>query len=273
MELFLHSPLAGGFFFFFIGTLFGSFFNVLIHRLPKNESIIHPPSHCPFCEKRISWYDNIPLVSYLWLRGKCRNCSVHIPLRYPLVEAATGIVSLLIFVFYLRTLTVENVSFLRVVVYFVQYLSLLLIIPTTLIDLREYIIPDSFTLGGLGVSLAVSFIPGGVSFFESVLGVAAGGGTLYFFAVTGKKILGREALGGGDIKLLAWFGALWGPFIALGTIFLGALTGLCIILFLAIFKKMDMDVPVPFGPALYAGLFISLFWGELLWDAYSSLYL
>ncbi|ERP32189.1 prepilin peptidase [Chitinivibrio alkaliphilus] len=263
-----YSPIYMGLAFFGAGLLFGSFFNVLIHRMPLGLSIISPRSRCPRCENTLSWYDNIPVVSYLYLRGKCRFCAAPISQEYPAVELATGIFSTMLYYFLFRHTIQEQ----HVAVFFLQYATLVLLIPISLIDMHHYIIPDSFTLGGLVLAMLLSFVPGGLSPVEAFLGAICGGGILLFFALTGKKFLGREAMGGGDVKMLAWFGAVWGAPIAAGTIFLGALVGLVFSVVFMIRGEDGANTPIPFGPALYLGLCISLLWGEPLWYAYMSLF-
>ncbi|MGM0443099.1 MAG: prepilin peptidase [Fibrobacterota bacterium] len=255
------------------GALLGSFFNVLVYRLPRGESIVSPPSACPECNHPIRWYDNIPLLSWLNLGGQCRFCSAPISLRYPAVELSGALYSMgLVYLLFLPILTENTHAWYLYIPLLVQYLSCMVIIPLILIDLRHYIIPDSFTLGGLVIGLAVSFIPGGISPAASFTGALTGGGILLFFAWSGKLILKRDALGGGDIKMLAWFGALWGPAVAAGTIFIGAFCGLIMIAFGAFAGKVSLENPIPFGPALCCGLLITLLWGNRLWEWYSSFF-
>lgn len=257
--------------FVIVGTAFGSFFNVLIYRMPREMSVVKPRSSCPNCGHMIGWYENIPILSYLFLRGKCSNCKQGISIRYPLVEAATGLLSFVIYLLYVKPIIFgDTFTPMMIPEMLLVYLTLILIIPISLIDFEHYIIPDELSIGGLVLAALVSFVPGGTTPLEALYGVLAGGGSLYVVGLIGQYVLKKEAMGGGDIKMLAWFGALFGPSIAAGSIFLGAFAGLLIALFQKILGKGNDEHQVPFGPALYAGLFIAVFWGKEVWLWYAS---
>jgi leader peptidase (prepilin peptidase)/N-methyltransferase len=259
--------------FFLIGTIIGSFFNVVIWRVPRGESVVSPPSHCPNCGHEIKWYENFPILSYLFLRGKCSECKTHISAQYPIIEFITGLFSLAIFQFYLIDTFSSQYNWLDAIVYGAQYLTILLFIPIALIDIRHFIIPDEFTIGGLVIGLIISFSPGGITPVNSLLGVLAGGGTLYLTGLLGQVILKKEeTMGGGDIKMLAWFGAIFGPFVAFGAIFLGSLLGSVGAIIAILIGKMKKSEPIPFGPYLCGGALLSIFWGRELWILYSSLF-
>ncbi|MBN2188733.1 MAG: prepilin peptidase [Chitinispirillaceae bacterium] len=251
------------------GLILGSFFNVLIWRLPRHESIVKPSSHCPKCNRPVRPWENIPVASFIALRGKCAGCGQKISLQYPLVElTAAGAALLLWYAF----------AGLRLTDYFhnahliLQCLALLVMIPVTVIDLRHRVIPDAITLPLLGFSLCASFLPGDTTPFQSFAGAIAGGGTLVAMGWLGKIIFRKgEAMGGGDVKLLAAAGALWGPKIALLTIFFGAAAGTLAAAALAAFRRIPEDRRIPFGPFLAVGLWVAVLWGDLLVESYMKL--
>ena len=243
-----------GFFFeissFVLGAVVGSFLNVLIHRLPEEKSIVFPASHCPKCQHAIRFYDNIPLISYLFLKGRCRDCGGSISLRYPLVEGLTAILSLLIYWKF-----GPSAQYLCV---FVFVCSLIVI---TFIDLDHQIIPHLLTLSGIPVFAVLAVLFMGLTAIDAFLGVMIGAGILYFVAVYYEALTGREGMGGGDVNLLAMLGAFLGwkslLFVLLVSSLLGAVVGLAFILF----KGKDMKYAVPFGPFLCIAAVVYLFFG------------
>ncbi len=234
-----------------VGASIGSFLNVLICRMPEGHSVVSPPSHCPKCEHALRFYDNIPVVSYIILKGRCRDCKTKISLRYPLVEVLTAVMSVLIF--WKFGLTLQYLSV------FVFCCSLIVI---TFIDLDHQIIPDVITLPGIPVFSLIAVFFMGVPWLEVVLGVFIGGGCLYMVAVGYELITGREGMGGGDIKLLAMLGGFLGWksifFIVFVSSFLGALVGVSMM----IAKGRDMKYAVPFGPFLSMAAVAYLFFGR-----------
>jgi len=224
---------------FIIGLIMGSFSNVCIYRIPRNESIIHPGSHCPQCSKPIPFYDNIPIISYILLRGKCRYCGQPIPIQYPLVELATGLFYLALYLFY----------------------GILIII--SFIDLKERIIPDVLSLPFIAVGFILSFFIRILSPVDSLLGILAGGGSLLIIAIVGSKLFKKEAMGGGDIKLAAMIGAFLGWKLTLLALFLGFFLGSIIGVVVLVTSKNKSDV-LPFGPFIALGTFISIFWGQAI---------
>ncbi len=259
--------------FFVTGSMIGSFFNVLVYRLPNGKSVITPRSSCPHCGHVIQWYENIPVISYCFLRAKCSSCKTHISIQYPLVEFVTAMFSLFLYHFYFRAYISPEMSSLQIITLFVHYLTFILAIPITLIDIRHFIIPDSLSLGGLAIAVVIIFFPDGITPKLGVLGILAGGGTLFLAGTIGSKILKQDAMGGGDVKMLAWFGALFGPFVALGTIFLGSLVGSIISLMLLPINKKGIKAEIPFAPSLYIGLILSVLFGEQLWLWYGNTFL
>jgi leader peptidase (prepilin peptidase)/N-methyltransferase len=235
------------------GAIVGSFLNVCIFRLPKEESIVWPGSYCPHCKRPIKFYDNIPLVSYALLRGKCRYCKGPISIQYPLIEGITALGSLILFMKFGPSL-----SFL---IYFAFVAALIVI---TVIDLYHQIIPDVISLPGIGVGLLVSLIKINpqVIFSNSLVGVLLGGGSLFLVATLYQWLFKREGMGGGDVKLLAMIGAFLGWKAVILTILLGSLIGSIIGIIIMVLKGKDFKYAIPFGPFLSLGAVISLFYGE-----------
>lgn len=231
---------------FVLGTLIGSFLNVVIYRIPREESIVFPSSHCPLCQHPIYWYDNIPLLGYLFLKGRCRFCHGAISIRYPFVEAMNGLG-------YLFLVHQFGLSWIWLA-YALLYSSLLAV---TFIDLDHQIVPDVITLPGLviGVIISSTILPTGL--INSLIGLFLGGGLFYLVA-----LISRGGMGGGDIKLIAMIGAFAGWKAVLLTIFISAFTGSVLGIILMIFKGKSRKYPVPFGPFLALGAMISILWGN-----------
>jgi len=245
---------------FLLGAIIGSFLNVCIYRLPKKASIVTPGSHCPLCGKTIRFYDNIPIVSYLILRGKCRHCKAPISLRYPVVEGLFGLLTLALFLKYGPT-----VPF----ILFLAFTAALMII--TFIDLDYQIIPDSLSVPGIFVGIAASFFIPLLSWPESVVGIVVGGGFLLLVAAGYKWITGREGMGGGDVKLLAMLGAWLGwkaiPFILFSSSLIGVVIGGGI----GLLQKTGLKSKIPFGPFLALSAIIYMFFGPELIHWYLNL--
>ncbi len=243
-----------------LGCLVGSFLNVCIFRLPRGESIVWPGSHCPACGTPIRFYDNIPVFSYLWLKGQCRACLKDIPLRYPLVEAAnaTGYVGILWFF---------GPGW-PAVLYGILFSALLVVVGT---DLSHQIIPDAVTLPGVLVGLlgAVTVLP--VGWVNALLGILIGGGILWALAWISPYLFGKEGMGGGDIKLLAMIGAFLGWKPALLTIMVGSLTGALIGIALIGLHVIKRDEYIPFGPFLAFGALVAMFFAQPILDWYQGL--
>lgn len=239
-------------FIFVFGAAIGSFLNVCIFRLPDHHSLVKPSSQCPYCHHPVRFYDNIPLISYLILKGKCRDCGQKISWRYPLVEFITGVLALLLFgKFYLT---------LKFLVFFI-FTAVLIVI--TFIDLDHQIIPDVLTLPGIPVFFLLAvFVVKEISWVEAVVGLIIGGGVLLAIAFAYELITKREGMGGGDIKLLAMIGGFLGwkslIFILLFSSLLGAVVGV----FAMVIKKQDMKYAIPFGPFLSMAAVAYLFWGD-----------
>jgi len=243
---------------FFYGLVFGSFFNVLIYRLPRRESIIFPPSHCPSCNNKIFWRENIPVLSFLLLGGKCKECKAEISLQYPIVELATGLYSVALFALFLPQIqSLQN--WWNWIEIFFKFFTLLLFIPLALIDIRHYIIPDELTVFGIITSVLISFLPQGITPFQSIIGALSGGGFLFLAGFIAKLILKRDdAMGDGDVKFLFWIGALFGVETALSAIFIGSAIGTFVSIILILSRKTDVAKPIPFCPYLCAGTLAAL---------------
>ena len=244
-----------------LGALIGSFLNVCIYRLPRGESIAWPGSHCPSCGKAIEFYDNIPVLSYLWLAGRCRACRDPISICYPLVEAINAAGYLTILWRFGTTWTT--------VLYAILFSALLVVTGT---DLTHKIIPNVVTLPGivLGLIGGATVLP--VGLFNALLGVAIGGGLLWALAMASPYFFGKEGMGGGDIKLLAMIGAFLGWKPALLTIMIGSLTGSVIGISLIAARFMKRDEYIPFGPFLVLGALLSMFFAQPLLDWYQGLF-
>lgn len=240
---------------FLVGSCMGSFFNVLIYRLPREESIVRPGSRCPTCGRSIPPWENIPLLSYMLLGGRCSGCGGRISLRYLGVEALTG-------AGYAVLACVDGVGFplLRDLVLFS------FLVPITFIDIDHRIIPDELSLLGLAAGLLLSFLPGG-DWKGSLLGGVLGGGLLYATAFAYEKVTGREGMGGGDVKLIAMIGAFLGWKGALLTIFAGSILGVAGGLYAMRKGTEGLKTAIPFGPYLCAAALIARFLGEAFWSA------
>ncbi len=236
---------------FGFGCCLGSFFNVVIYRLPHGKSIVSPGSHCPQCQKAIAAYDNIPLLSYVLLRGRCRHCGVHIPWRYPLVELLAGVMFVLLFRRYGWQ-----------VQFFVELFFACCLFVIFFIDLDTYLIPDVISLPGILVGFATSFVSPRLGWFDSLAGILLGGGLFYAIAIGYQWFRGQEGLGGGDIKLLAMIGAFMGWSGVVFTILLSSVTGAVVGLIAMQRSQKGLSTMLPFGPFLVLGAICYLFWGE-----------
>jgi len=246
------------------GAAVGSFLNVVILRLPKDgaASIVFPASRCPHCLHPLSWYENIPLLSFAALRGRCRSCGVAISWQYPLVELAMAILSVL--VAYRFGLAVESLF------YFLFCAALLVII---FIDIHHQIIPDCISLPGIVIGFIGSFFVHTVTWQQSGLGILLGGGLLYAIAYGYYAMTGRDGMGGGDIKLLAMIGAFLGWQSLLFVVFASSMGGSVVGVVAMLKQKKGGLTRIPFGPFLALAALAYLFLQEqinLLWRWYLS---
>lgn len=241
---------------FIIGTIIGSFLNVCIYRMPKNESITIPASHCPHCGRQIAWYDNIPILSFLVLGARCRNCKKGISIRYPLVELLTAL--MVLFLYIQLGLGVK---------FFVYTILFSGLIVASFIDFQHQIIPDEISVGAIVVGVVLNAIFPSLNGFSNLkeslifsgLGILAGGGVLYLTGMIGDFIFKKESMGGGDIKLLAGIGAFLGWKIALLTFFIAPVFGAIVGVVVKIRKKVSI---IPYGPFISLSTFIAVFWGN-----------
>lgn len=231
---------------FVLGAVFGSFYNVLIYRLPKGMSVVYPPSHCPSCKTPIRWYQNIPIISYILLRGKCAACGAKIPVRYPLVELASALLAVFCFIKWQEPFTA-----------LIHYAFFSALLVASLIDWDTFILPDSITLGGLTLSFALSFFRKDLSPYESFLGALVGGGTFLLIYLFYTKVRRIEGLGFGDVKLMAFIGSATGIWGVLYAVFLGSLLGLLYALPIIV-KNKNLQFALPYGPFLSLGCFVGI---------------
>jgi leader peptidase (prepilin peptidase)/N-methyltransferase len=243
-----------------IGAAIGSFLNVCIYRIPRWESLFWPGSHCPSCGRSVAIYDNIPIISYILLRARCRSCRAFISPRYPVVELANSAgYGIILWWFGWDWSTA---------VYMLLF-SVLLVVAC--IDLSHQIVPDLITLPGipLGVLCASTILP--VGLMNSLLGIVLGGGILWGLAWVSPYIFGKEGMGGGDIKLMAMIGAFLGWKPTLLAIMIGALTGSFVGISLIALKMMRRDHYVPFGPFLAFGALVAMFFHQEILTWYFDL--
>jgi len=245
---------------FVLGCCIGSFLNVCIHRLPLEQSIVSPGSHCPVCSEPIHFYDNLPLLSYLLLGGRCRRCRTAIPWRYPLVELLAGLLALALWTRFGWAAATG--------IYFLFSAALLVV---TFIDLDHQIIPDRITLPGIPLFGLAALLFLDRAWQEVLLGILAGGGSLWGVAWVYSRITGKEGMGGGDIKLLAMIGALLGWQGVLFTIFSASALGTVVGLVLMLHARGNMKMAIPFGPFLAVGALTYLFFGPHLVELYLGL--
>ncbi|MCS6296019.1 MAG: prepilin peptidase [Nitrospira sp.] len=242
------------------GAVIGSFLNVCIYRLPRQESVAWPASHCPACRQPVAVYDNIPVLSYLILRGRCRSCHVPISIQYPLVEAANAIGYLLIF--WVFDFTAEAWVY-------AALLSALIVITGT--DLSHTMIPDAVTLPGIVVGLVCAAVILPIGLMDSLLGIALGGGILWFLAWISPYVFGKEGMGGGDIKLMAMVGAFIGWQPVLLAIMIGSFLGSVVGVGLIAAGITRRDQYIPFGPFLAVGSLLALLFHQPFLNWYWSL--
>jgi leader peptidase (prepilin peptidase) / N-methyltransferase len=245
---------------FLFGAVIGSFLNVCIYRLPREESVAWPASHCPTCRKPIAWYDNIPIVSYLVLRGRCRACQSPISIRYPLVETANAIGYVGVFWMF---------GFTAIACAYAALVSALVVVTGT--DLSHTMIPDAVTLPGIVVGLLCAALILPISVMESLTGILVGGGLLWFLAWISPYVFGKEGMGGGDIKLMAMVGAFIGWQPVLLAIMIGSFLGSMIGGTLMISGVISRREPIPFGPFLAIGSLLALVFHQPLFEWYWSL--
>lgn len=245
---------------FTFGAVVGSFLNVCIYRLPLEQSVVSPGSRCMGCGTAIRWYDNIPILSGLVLKGRCRSCKEPFSIRYPLVELLTGLLAAALFLKFGLSLSLV-----------VMFLFCAALVVITFIDFDHQIIPDEISLPGIILGFVCSFFLPGHGWLSSLLGIAVGWGSLALIFYGYLWLTGREGMGGGDAKLLAMMGAFLGlqavPFIIFASSLVGTVAGLSI---MAVQRK-DRHLAIPFGPYLALGAVLYIFCGPQLIQWYLQL--
>jgi len=244
---------------FALGAIVGSFLNVCILRWPAEQSVIRPRSRCPGCSSQLAWYDNIPILSWILLRGRCRKCGVPISVQYPAIELATALIWTAAAI--RMGPTIDGLS---------TALFLTIVLGIAITDAREMVIPDQFSLGGTAIGLLLAAVPGGMSLLTSFL--AAAGSYVAFWIVKfgAEKAFRKPALGVGDIHMMAMVGAFLGPMGALLTILLGSVMGLIIGVPL-MFRRDELrplGTYLPLGTFLAMGAAIAQAWGPQIADWY-----
>ncbi len=244
-----------------VGLAVGSFLNVVIARVPERRSLLRPSSACPGCGTPIAWRDNIPLVSFVALRRRCRACGMAIPWTYVLVESGTG-----------AAFAIAWVRFGATWDFVIAAVLISSLIAITVIDLRHQIIPDVITLPGILAGMLANLGTGRLPWHEPVVGILIGGG-IYYAVIQGYALLmGREGMGGGDVKLAAMLGAFLGWKIYLLAFVVSSLLGGVVGIALMLSGRHGGKHPVPFGPFLAVGGMVALLWGERILSWYLSLF-
>ena len=236
---------------FIFGLCIGSFLNVCIYRLPEGTFLKTHRSECPVCGEMIHFYDNIPVVSYLLLKGRCRYCNTPISIRYPLVELVTGVVAVSTYMKFGPSL--------EALIYFMFIAALIVVI---YIDIDHKIIPNVITLPGIPIGFIASFALTSITMEESIIGIIAGGGSLLSVAWVYRMITKRDGMGGGDIKLLAMIGAVIGWKGVIFTIYSASVAGTLVGLPVILLKNKNFRLKIPFGPFLSMGAISYIFFGE-----------
>ncbi len=254
---------------FVFGLMVGSFLNVCIWRIPAEEEIVRGRSHCRKCGKTIAWHDNVPLMSFLALGGKCRHCRAPISWSYPAVELATGLL--------FAALAARFQLSWAALIYAALGAALIVL---TVIDLKEMILPDEITVPGIPIGIALSFLVPCLHLADSrwqglmrgLAGAAVGAGVLLAIRTVGTWFFKKEAMGLGDVKLMAMVGAVIGPWKVLLVDFilapvLGSVVGIVVLL-----RKRQALIPIPYGPFLALGTLAAIFWGDGIIAWYRNLF-
>jgi len=242
---------------FIFGAVVGSFLNVCIYRLPEGLSIVSPPSRCPVCKRHIPFYANIPIISFLLLRGRCGKCRSPISIQYPFIEALTGFTAVALFYRYGPDVRI-----------IVPFFFLCALIVSTFIDLKYKIILNVITFPGIIIGFTASFFMPSPGVVDSLTGIVAGGGILISIALVYHFVTGKEGMGVGDIKFLAMIGAFIGWQGVLFTLFTASIIGALVGVATMIFFSRDSKYALPFGPFLAIGAALYFFYGNSLIEWY-----
>ena len=252
---------------FLFGSIVGSFLNVCIYRMPKKVSVVFPMSHCPKCKHNILWFDNIPLLSYIILRGKCRHCTARISVRYFLVELLTAVLFVLLYA-----------GFGLQAKFFVYCVFACLLIIATFVDFEIQEIPDEISIGGTILALVLAFAAPATfdtisrfgALYKSFIGALAGAGLIYIIGLLGSFMFKKEAMGGGDVKLMAMIGAFLGLKLTIFTFFVAPFLGILPGIILKYRKGADT---IPYGPYLSLAAIIAIFFGSrILYTLYGGIF-
>ena len=251
LEVILSKSQLSEVFAFIFGIMWGSFYNVCIYRIPLEQSVITKRSYCPSCKKGIPGYLNIPLFSFLMLRGKCYFCHKRISIQYPIVEFLTGVLFVWNWLMYGWTAA-----------FFAYTLFGSILIVISVIDFHHKIIPDELSLPGIVLGFLCALIVRDISWLSSLFGILLGGGIFWLIAYFYERASGREGLGGGDVKLLAMIGAWLGADSILLVIVISSAFGSVVGLSTMAIQKKDFKAAIPFGPFLALAAIIYLYWGD-----------
>ncbi len=256
---------------FLFGACWGSFMNVCIYRIPAELSVVKPRSRCPKCMTDLAWKDNIPIFGWLVLGGKCRYCKAPISPRYPAIELLTAVLFTLV---WLKYPAIQNEVFdFRFAAYWLLIFGLIF---GSFVDIDEMWIPDRVTIGGMIIGPILSFLiptlhgaeTGLNSLIQSLIGLGAGFGSLWFVSILGRLILKKDAMGFGDVKLMGTLGAFLGWQAIIFIIFVSSLLGTIVgVSFIACGKK-EWSTKIPFGPYIALAAIIWILGGSVLWEAY-----
>jgi len=244
---------------FVLGSVVGSFLNVCIARIPLGESVVRPSSRCPKCLSPILWFQNVPLFSYVFLRGRCARCGQAISIRYPFVELLSGLLFVTI---------VWRFGIGWTTCYYWIFVAMLIV--ATFIDFDHQIIPNAITLPGIIIGFAGSFVVPWLGWLDSLLGVLLGGGSLWLVAILYFAMTKTEGMGMGDVKMLGMIGAFLGAHKILLVVLLSSMVGASIGIIVMMIGGKDRKLAIPFGPYLAFGAIISLIWGDALISWYFS---
>lgn len=246
---------------FFFGLVWGSFTNVVIHRLPLRESVVSPRSRCPGCKNPVASYDNIPVLSYIALRGRCRHCAASISIRYPAIELAVGAASVMSFLRHGPSLE-----------YGVEFAFVTAMVALIFIDFDHQILPDVITLSGLVLGLALAWPREAIDVADALKGAALGGGLLFGVSEVYFRLKKVEGMGFGDVKMMAMIGAFVGWKGVLLTLFLGSFVGSVVGVAVIAMSGGDMKTKLPFGTFLGMGAIATIYVGPPVIAWYASLY-
>jgi leader peptidase (prepilin peptidase)/N-methyltransferase len=243
-----------------LGLAVGSFLNVCIHRLPERTSVVSPGSRCPGCGYELRWYDNIPVVSYALLGGRCRSCRSRISIRYPIIE----IITMAVFLAHYRVIGPDIILVPRL------FFACLLIVLFA-IDLEHHLLPNAITLPGIVVGLLFSLLlPPGI--ISAAIGTLIGGGSLWLIGEAYYRYSGQEGMGGGDVKMLAMIGAFLGWKLAIVTLVFSSIAGALIGMLVLAIRRGGLKYALPYGTFLALGALVASLYGDQIVEWYVGLY-